>query len=149
MSRRFFIIGLSIMFICSIQLFSHGIDHFSISGGIGIEAQYDSGYPVAKVEVKVFSPADSQVPFQKGYSDKNGRFMFKPDTEGDWTIIFNDGTGHGFKTKLHIDKSKKNSENPVHNEPVPLLYKILMGISIIFGLTGILLFFTSKKEEKR
>ena len=149
MNKRILLIFLFFILLFSTQLISHGIDHIEINGGTGVEAKYENGNPVAGVNVKVFSPNESEVPFQQGSSDRNGRFMFRPDTPGDWTVIFNDGTGHGFKTKIHIDTSNTTVKKPVRKEHFPLLYKIITGISVLFGLTGLLLLFTTKKGPKR
>ncbi|MEN8222612.1 MAG: carboxypeptidase-like regulatory domain-containing protein [Acidobacteriota bacterium] len=146
MNRSSFII--IILIVLSPILFSHGVDIVIIKGGTGIEAKYDSGDPITQAEVTVYSPGNNEEPFQSGVTDRNGRFLFSPDSEGTWKVVVNDLTGHGGTKKIEIDPISKipagNAEKPLSRG-----IKVLSGISVIFGLSGILFYLLAVRERKR
>ncbi len=146
MNRSSLIIILFIAF--SVTLFSHGVDIVPINGGTGIEAKYDTGDPISHAEVTVYSPENHKEPFQSGVTDKNGRFLFFPDSEGEWRVVVNDWTGHGGTTKIKVGS---DLEIPAGNTEKPLGrgMKIFSGISVIFGITGILFYLMAVRERKK
>ncbi len=125
-------------------LTAHGIEHVIVKDGIGIQAFYDDGNPLAYVDVTVFPPADAKTEFQSGISDKNGVFMFKPDMDGTWTIVFDDGLGHGLKEEIDIRDSQAVEQAP--SGVIPRWQKVLVGVSLIFGITGFLYGVTIKRQ---
>ncbi|MDR1921624.1 MAG: hypothetical protein LBS31_07785, partial [Candidatus Adiutrix sp.] len=52
---------------------------------------YADQTPMAYSEVQIFSPAEARIPHQKGRSDRNGLFVFKPDVPGMWSFSAADG----------------------------------------------------------
>ena len=130
------------------SLLAHGVDLLVIEGGSGIEARYDSGQPISDAEVEVYSPADPDTIFQAGSTDKNGRFLFFPDSDGEWKIKINDGMGHG-GTRSIIIKDSEIVVNAEGENPPGRSIKILSGLSVIFGITGILFFFLARREARR
>lgn len=138
-----------IIFLFYSFIHTHSVIQKNITGGVGLQVIYDSGDPVSEADVQIFSPEDKKLIFQQLSTDKNGRFLFSPDKTGKWKVIVNDGMGHGLITDISIEnlQTKKISdmEHPVSSR----FQKILIGISIIFGLTGILFFISAKKRFKR
>jgi nickel transport protein len=55
---------------------------------------YSDQTPMMYSKVRLFSPADPEVPYQSGATDKNGGFAFTPDVPGIWKFEANDGQGH-------------------------------------------------------
>ena len=116
---------------------------------------YADQMPMAYSEVQIFSPADANIPYQKGRSDQNGFFAFKPDQPGVWSFSANDGQGHLSPGEVQIsagqlnqnlgsDESGQNqSELPLARGgasaegPEPL--KIILGLSLIANLALIFL----------
>jgi len=125
-------------------LTAHGVEHVTVKDGIGIQAFYDDGSPLAYVDVTIFSPADAETEFQSGITDKNGVFMFKPDRDGIWTIVFDDGLGHGLKEEIDIREGQAVEQTP--SGVIPRWQKVLVGVSLIFGITGILYGVTIKRQ---
>ncbi len=121
--------------------FAHGVYYQQLEGGIGIAAKYDNGTPISFSAVKVLSTDNSE--FQLGSTDKYGHFFFLPDEKGEWTIFVNDGMGHGIEAKIIVNESLEMEEQSHH---LPVWYKILFGISIIFGFTGIMFYFSATKK---
>ncbi|MCK4888463.1 MAG: hypothetical protein KAS97_00950 [Candidatus Aminicenantes bacterium] len=131
-----------------IALFSHGVDFVLINGGTGVEARYDSGDPISHAEVTVYSPENGDEPFQIGVTDRNGRFLFFPDADGKWKVVVNDGTGHGGIFYVTIKDSTSVQDEAIE-KPAGRIVKILSGIMVIFGLTGILFFVLARRDRKR
>ncbi len=126
-------------------LYGHGINYRITSGkGVVIEASYDDGEPMAYSEVKIYPPDEEEI-FQQGIMDRNGKFIFFPDTRGEWKIIVNDGMGHGFIKKIKITEKYQLKEKAYS---IPVYQKIISGVGII-GLifTIIYILLTRKKGE--
>jgi len=146
MKQNLFIILLSAA-LCSI-VFSHGVDIVTITGGAGIEARYDSGEPISHAEVTVYSPNEQKEPFQSGTTDSNGRFIFYPDHSGEWKAVVNDWTGHGGTVIVKINEEMKPVPETGGRPPGRGL-KVVAGVAVIFGLTGILSFLLARRERRR
>ncbi|MEW6557866.1 MAG: hypothetical protein AB1349_11015 [Elusimicrobiota bacterium] len=127
--------------------FGHGVEYSVIKGGVGIKVYYSDGTPMSYSEVKIFSPQDRQTEFQTGVTDKNGCFVFYPDSIGKWKIEVNDGMGHGIVKEIDITEGLTTKPEITHY--LPIWKKILIGISFIFGLTGILFYIVTNKKIKK
>lgn len=123
---------------------AHGTHYEAIAGGSGVRVFYDDGKPMSYSEVKIYSPEDRKTEFQKGYTDKNGRFIFSPDVKGKWTVVVSDGMGHGIVTDVFIEEDMKIKKK----DPATLSrwQKIVMGLSLILGITGLLFYFLTKRH---
>jgi hypothetical protein len=147
-----------ILFSITAKLFGHGIHiepEFKIPSVI-VFSGYSETQPVAGATVTVFSPADASKPFQTGKTDKHGKFSFVPDIEGEWLFSVDDQKGHAEKSAINVPAAFINpqlevpvimkasqSETPAteevhtHEDEMPLSFKIITGLSLIFGITGI------------
>ncbi|MCS7213316.1 MAG: DUF4198 domain-containing protein [Candidatus Calescibacterium sp.] len=126
---------------------AHDIElNFVKEGGMGIRAYYSDGTPLSSANVKIFSPSDDKKEFQICSTDKNGYFFFLPDEKGKWRIEISDSTGHGLVKHIEITEEIRVLGA---NYSVPLWQRILIGLSIIFGLTGILFYIYAKREVKK
>ena len=94
MEKKWMLIILIPVFIGCADGYAHGLKHEALKGGVGVAFSYHDGAPAASCEVTVFSPEGSEEAFQRGLTDKNGRFLFYPHVAGTWRIIVDDGTGH-------------------------------------------------------
>ena len=134
------------LFSCLPEAFAHGVSVVEVHEGIGLELHYDDGSALSFSETKVFAPDSGETPFQEGLTDRNGRFVFFPDSEGEWRIVANDGLGHGMVYTMTIDK------NWIQTKKVEAGFsryqKIVMGCSVIFGLTGFVFFLTARRERR-
>lgn len=146
MKKELFFLSLFIFIISKTVCFGHDVYYENIEGGIGIEVNYDDGTPMSYSEVKVYSPEDKETEFQQGFTDKNGRFVFFPDVKGKWKIVVNDGMGHGIATNIFFEKEMKVKKTD--RAHFSRWQKILIGVSLIFGITGILFYLVTKKYYK-
>lgn len=132
---------LGAIFASAAPVWGHGTEGFiEKAQGILVSAGYDDGEPMSYAEVEIIGP-NSEIPFQKGRTDRNGMFMFRPDLTGLWQIVVLDGMGHrlaleweiadvnnGFKAATPMKMVSREASPP---------QGIIMGMSIIFGLFGI------------
>ena len=133
---------------------SHGVRGRIDSGrGIIVEAEYDDGEPMSYASIEIFD-SGKNLPFQTGRTDRNGRFLFYPDMMGDWKVVVNDGMGHRLVLKTEIDSSLSHKESnerhgkglSLNNAPFPGYARVILGISVIFGIFGSLFGWMSHKK---
>lgn len=151
----------------TVKLAAHGI-HVEPSfapPSVVVFSGYSETQPMKGASVKVYSPADLSVPFQTGTTDMNGKFSFVPDIAGEWIFSVDDQKGHMEKASVAVAPlfinpaadtlvTMQQAKAPVeelaaehtHEHEIPLGYKIITGLSLIFGITGIFYGLRSKKS---
>ncbi len=125
-------------------LISHGVDFEFFENAKGIRFFYEDGTPISFADYKIYSP-DGKI-FSEGILDKNGRVLFFPDKIGKWKIEVDDGMGHGIIKEFEIKNLEK--EEFIRSSKIPIYFKILFGISIIFNFTGIIFYIMANKKLK-
>ncbi|HMP74892.1 MAG TPA: hypothetical protein PKE12_01225 [Kiritimatiellia bacterium] len=110
---------------------AHGIDAHLIEGGAGIAVRYADGTPAAFAEVKIHPPHNDEL-FQEGLTDREGRFVFHPTTNGVWRIAVDDGMGHAVAVDLPVGSLPAPPAAPAQRMSRTL--GILTGISLIWAL---------------
>ena len=122
--------------------------------GILVEAEYDDGEPMSYASIEIFD-SEEKLPFQTGRTDRNGRFLFYPDKMGDWKVVVSDGMGHRLALKTNVDKIlnlKKTNEQQakgINESSLSRYERALMGISIIFGISGIFFWWKGRRIYMR
>jgi nickel transport protein len=120
---------------------AHGVEGMvERTDGYCVTAQYDDGEPASYAAVEIKAP-DSDLVFQKGRTDRNGRFMFQPEVPGRWQAIVQDGMGHRLALDVVVGEDPeaqgKVSAGMQLSGTVPgRLQNTLSGLAIIFGLCG-------------
>lgn len=137
------------------NVWSHGVLGRIGSGkGVLVEAEYDDGEPMTYASIEIFDSEDN-LPFQSGRTDRNGRFLFYPDKLGDWKVVVADGMGHRLALKTNIDKmfnldeTNEQQAKGINENSLSRYERALMGISIIFGISGIFFWWRGRRSYKR
>ncbi|MEM7343987.1 MAG: carboxypeptidase regulatory-like domain-containing protein [Chloroflexota bacterium] len=75
------------------------------NGEVQLEAEFDTGEPMAEAQVTVYSPEDPLTPWLIGTADEVGRYTFviDPDVLGLWDIQYRKA-GHGDFTHVQLDE---------------------------------------------
>ncbi len=137
---------IAVFFLLSVALMGHSVNYRVEKGGVTVYVWYEglNPEPMRNAFVKVFSPG-SDVEFQKGRTDQNGRFSFFPDKPGRWQVVINDGRGHGLVVDVEVDKKLGIIRNCYHQ---PFWMKFLTGLSLIFGFFGLMIVWRDWKGLK-
>lgn len=112
----------------------HGIVAVRVAGGVGVQVAYDDGTPVSFSDVKVFAPDAGEKATLTGMTDRNGCFLFLPDTGGVWRVTVDDGMGHAVTHDVSPDGW---DPEPVRKRPrIPKRDGVVVGLALIFGVFG-------------
>lgn len=102
-----------------------------------VRAAYAGAEAVPFAKVQVFSPADAQHEFQAGNTDKLGKFSFVPDGGGAWRVVIDDEIGHRQEATVEVPASFGNSTPQPASGGPSRVERVITGVAILFGLTGI------------
>ncbi len=145
--KRMFLIA-TLAFLLPSSLFAHGVKGLVKEGGLVVTAQYDTGEAMSYSRVKISAP-DAKLPFQSGRTDRNGRFCFFPDTPGDWKVVVDDEMGHRLEVTVPVNEQLVREEDTqsakAGQSALSRYEKALMGISIIFGISGVFFWWRGKR----
>jgi nickel transport protein len=164
------ILGLSLVAISVMNPFpsrAHNtMIEYQATEAITIEAKFDNGQPINNAQVIVYAPDNPQQVWQKGLTNKQGKFTFIPDysNEGNWSIKVR-SAGHGSLINIPItSNNRKNSllgEEKVelrnansslstsaqnNHASLSLTQKLMMAIMGGWGFVGTALFFSRKNK---
>ena len=82
-------------------------------------------------------------------TDRNGRFCFFPDIPGEWKLVVNDEMGHRLEVRVSVDESMALQADQeggnIGQGRLSRLERAVIGISIIFGISGILFWWKTLK----
>ena len=131
------------------NVYAHGA-HYIIAQAKAtvIRVEYDGGEPMSYAEVKIFSPDDQKVEYQKGRTDKKGQFSFLPEKGGEWKIVVHDGMGHGVVAKVSAD-DKADTGSPVQSSGLKKWQKAVMALTVVWGFIGLAFFFQARMMRRR
>jgi len=127
-----------------LSLFAHGVEYnVNLQNSVVIRVFYDDGYPMDYADYEIKS-SDGEI-FQIGVTDRQGILSFIPDIIGKWEVKIDDGMGHGILKDIEINEEML----PVINKDLKhsRLQKLVMGICVIFGITGILFYIVARREK--
>jgi len=120
----------------------HGTGYAVVEGGTGVKATYDDGSPMAYCDVAVFAPGDPSTEYQTGTTDRNGCFAFFPDTNGNWRVTVDDGMGHLVTANIVVGPEMLHVRAGANGRD--RLGRSIVGVSVIFGVFGILSLFSRR-----
>ena len=149
--KRLTLYSLALILLSSPLIHAHGVTSKIDTGGIVVSAMYDTGEAMDYAKVTISAP-DANLKFQSGRTDRNGKFCFSPDVSGDWKVVVDDEMGHRLEVHVPVNEAmtlQANREN--ENSGLSLLTrfeKAVMGVSIIFGISGILFGWRRRKAGK-
>ncbi len=152
----------------ALPVLGHGVEmeHRRVSS-VEVQAQFETGEPMAQAQVRVYAPDDPTEIWQQGTTDDQGRFSFVPDETlpGSWEVVVRQA-GHGAIATIPVTAAAE-AEAETNNgtgEPAPAttepsassilspstgLSPVQRGItigSVIWGLIGTALFFARGKR---
>ena len=124
---------------------------------VTVKAFFSRTSPLVNASVMIYAPDETQ-PYQTGRTDRAGYFAFMPDAVGNWTFTIDDERGHKDRLVISIDQvffygndeiegetgaypgageSEKQVTGVVVEKNIPYVYRVIFGLAVIFGITGI------------
>jgi nickel transport protein len=166
-----------LLFINLAMAHSIRVDMTLKSPAVTIYAGFSKTKPIANAKVEIYAP-EAETHYQTGKTDINGNFAFLPNTFGEWKIKIDDEMGHARTTSISIPKEFFNTVDIEHDSEnksiskvvqieteeeiethhhhshtaiteIPLLYKAIFGLALIFGITGILYGYKANQKLKK
>lgn len=125
---------------------SHGAHiNYDIAPSIEVQAQYESGEPMAQAQVAVFTPSSPETPWQTGLTDEAGHYSFSPDTSqaGDWEVQVRQA-GHGSIITIPVN-SDGAMASATGNALSPAQKLLMTGLGL-WGLLGTGLYFSNRSK---
>ena len=104
-----------------------------------VRAVYDDeSDPAATADVVIYA-SDEDDPFVSGVTDRNGVFAFVPEHAGRWVAVVDDGFGHLETLDIDVseDAAAADGASPSGAASGSTWRDLLMGLSVLFGITGI------------
>ena len=95
---------------------------------------------------QVFAP-DSDMPFQTGRTDLQGRVSFLPDRPGRWRVVVTTEDGHGVEVRVRVDEALAITQ--VENPGAGGLAMTLAGVGYLLGLGGLLVLWRQRKSPSK
>lgn len=129
------------------KLFAHTIHYEVQPKGISAKIFYTQSDPASYSEYEIYGPGDTE-PYQIGRTNRAGFLSFLPDRPGLWKIKILGESSHGFHgitIEIKVDKAfdLESFEKPL----VAKYTKVIVGISVIFGLFGIISLYLSRRKK--
>ena len=145
--NRLLLSGLIVVLTVPWPCLGHGGAYEVLRDAGGIRAVYDDGSPMALCDVSVFAPDRPEEAYQTGITDPHGRFAFVPDTHGMWRVTVDDGMGHRVEAAVPVDSAfgHEHEHGHEHRHAAGRLSGLVVGISVIFGLFGVLALLSRKR----
>ena len=104
--------------------------------------------PASYSEYELFAPDISETPFQLGRSDALGRITFVPNKPGLWRMKVSADSQHGLHGKEIEIKVDEQMIAEIDSRPLVSTHtRLVVGISLLFGLFGLVSLTRSKKSK--
>ncbi len=123
-----------------------------------VRVMYSGGKPIKFAVFEIISPDSARAAFQNGRADANGIFSFVPDAPGEWQVSIDDEMGHRLQRKIVVmedffDEETKtlkamevvDNPRPVSSSEIPTWFKLIWGLSLIFGITGLIYWYKARQ----
>jgi nickel transport protein len=112
-----------------------------------VRTTYAGTEPAPYAAVLVYAPGKPDTEYQNGRTDKNGVFSFVPNQGGEWRFVVDDEMGHRTELAIPVDLTRNAAEGAVSAQ-MPLRLKLVTGLSVILGLTGLLYGYKSRQDRR-
>ena len=133
------------LLIVSPSAFAHKVNIFAYVEGdtVYTESFFPDGKKVKGGIIEVYDSQDKKL--LEGVTDEEGQFNFKPAKKDDLRIVINASLGHRNSYMLSRDELLGLGIRERREEVSPR--EVISGIGYIFGITGIIFYFLSKRRN--
>jgi nickel transport protein len=128
------------------QALAHELQHSVDEGAaVSVKLSFADGSDFDFEAYEVYRDGD-EIPFQVGRTDAQGRVVFIPDRAGAWRVkaFSEDGHGVDFSFTTGVKSDVQDADEP----PLARHLRILVGLSVIFGVFGLVTLFTRRGARR-
>ena len=128
---------------------AHGVELFvEDRPTVQVRVAYADGEPMSYAEVLIHAPDDAERAFQRGRTDRSGRFAFVPSVKGSWRMVVSDGMGHRIEKTLVVKDIKTGGGvRAPSSSGLSKFWKVLVGLSLIAGIFGLAALFWAYRRS--
>lgn len=124
---------------------AHEVHHrIEAREAVVITLSYTNGQPFA-YEKYALTPIGREIPQQVGNTDAAGRIAFVPDGVEKWRLQTTSADGHGVNQEIAVPISGKLVSAAQEGSETPRWLLASFGLSLLFGLFGLLQLTVRKK----
>ena len=105
---------------------------------VALRAYFPDGEALAYATYELYSPADPEIPHQKGRTDRAGWLAFVPDVAGTWHVKVVDGTGHGLELDVDAGPRAAPTAAPLPVSNAAFVLRPLVGLAAILVVFAVL-----------
>jgi nickel transport protein len=129
------------------HLHAHTVNYDVQQKGISVRIFYTADDPANYAEYELFGPEDA-VPYATGRTDKRGFLCFLPDRKGEWKVKVLGESSHGFHgVTVSVNVNEAMDVESFKKPLVARHTKLVAGISIIFGLFGLMSLLANRRKK--
>ena len=141
-------LGLTLaLLLCTSLAWGHRMNHeVSTAEAQVLTVSYAFGDQPIFEPYQVFAP-NSDVPFQTGRTDGQGRVSFLPDRPGRWRVVVTTEDGHGVEVRVRVDEDLAITE--VEGPGAGGLTMTLAGVGYLLGLGGLLVLWRQRQASHK
>jgi nickel transport protein len=127
---------------------AHEVLHAVESGrAVAVRAFFADGRAMGEAQYQVWSPADPEVPWQRGWTDRKGWLSFVPDAGGRWRVRVVDAAGHGLD--VAVEAGAAGGSGSGAPSAAELALRPLLGLAAIGAVLAALLAWHRRKGRAR
>jgi nickel transport protein len=125
---------------------AHDLRH-SIEEGVAVTVKlfFADGNEFSFESYEVYH-AGEEIPFQVGRTDALGRLVFRPDRAGTWRVKVFSEDGHG--ADLSLTTGVQGAVESADRSLFERHSRLVVGVSIIFGIFGLVSLYARRKDSK-
>lgn len=124
---------------------AHEVHHrIEATGAVVITLTYANGQPFA-YEKYALTPAGQETPQQVGNTDAQGRIAFVPGAVEKWRVQATSADGHGINLDFTAPQTQPGTAAATTDLATPRWLMAVLGLSLIFGIFGLIQLLTRKK----
>jgi nickel transport protein len=113
-----------------------------------VRTTYAGTEPALYAAVLVYAPGKPETEYQNGRTDENGVFSFVPNVRGEWRFVVDDEMGHRTELSIPVDLARRGAAEGAIAAQMPLRLKLVTGLSVILGLTGLLYGYKARQDRR-
>lgn len=136
-----------VLLLLTSSAWGHRMHHeVSTAGAQVLTVSYAFGQQPVFEPYQVFAP-DSDVPFQTGRTDGQGRVSFLPDRPGRWRVVVTTEDGHGVEVRVRVDEGLEITD--IEGPGAGGLAMTLAGVGYLLGLAGLLVLWRQRQASHK